>query len=330
MFETIDQISGGAMTNWANRLFVDAALGYFTTFMLVTVRLSGLMIIGPFFGHTSIPERVKVLFALALALMITPSLPDIRDRGFDKLDLDKNGVLSGREVPTMFVVAAAGEDAEEAETPVVTRSEFRASAGVPSTLFDLLWVVATELAIGLILGLGVVILLTGLQMAGETFDQQTGTALSEIFNPAMGTTISPTGQLLFLLGTTALLVMPPFDGHLMMLMSLLKTFEVIPLGMAWIDGASLEVLRSLMSQSLALAVQIAAPLLAAMALLSVAMGFLGYTVPQVNVLVLGFPIRALVSMVILIVTLSGAADAIVEVFPDVLDALSYSLIASDG
>jgi len=316
------------MTNWANRLFVDAALGYFTTFMLVTIRLSGLMIIGPFFGHTSIPERVKVLFALGLAMIITPSLPDIRDRGFEKLDVDKNGVLSGAEVPTMFV-ASAKEESDEVQTPVVTRSQFRASAGVPSTLFDLLWMVVTELAIGLVLGIGVVIILTGLQMAGETFDQQTGTALSEIFNPAIGTTISPTGQLLFLLGTTALLVMPPFDGHLMMLMSLLNTFEVIPLGMAWIDGASLEVLRSLMSQSLALAVQIAAPLLAAMALLSVAMGFLGYTVPQVNVLVLGFPIRALVSMVILTVTLSGAADAIVEIFPDVLDALSYSLIASD-
>ncbi len=316
------------MTNWANRLLVDAALGYFTTFMLVTIRLSGLMIIGPFFGHTSIPERVKVLFALGLALIITPSLPDIRDRGFEKLDVDRNGVLSGAEVPTMFVVVA-NEESDELQTPVITRSQFRASAGVPSTLFDLLWMIATELAIGLLLGLGVVIILTGLQMAGETFDQQTGTALSEIFNPAIGTTISPTGQLLFLLGTTALLVMPPFDGHLMMLMSLLNTFEVIPLGMAWIDGASLEVLRSLMSQSLALAVQIAAPLLAAMALLSVAMGFLGYTVPQVNVLVLGFPIRALVSMVILTVTLSGAADAIVDVFPDVLDAVSYSLIASD-
>ncbi|HBN76115.1 MAG TPA: hypothetical protein DD473_09910 [Planctomycetaceae bacterium] len=330
MFEAIDQISGGALNNWAHHLVVDAALAYFMTFILVLVRLSGLMLIGPFFGHTSIPSNVKFLFAFSLALIVTPSLPDIRTRGFETLDVDQNGVLEGNEVPRPFHPQALDTNIPEEEIQKVrlTRQEFLSAKGVPSTLFDLIWIASTELAIGMMLGLGVNIILTGLQLAGETFDQQTGTALSEIFNPALGTSISPTGQLFFLLGTTALLVMPPFDGHLMMLMSLMNTFEVIPVGMAWADAGSLEVMRNLMAQSLALSIQIAAPLLAAMALLSVAMGFLGYTVPQVNVLVLGFPIRAMVSLTILTVTLSGAADGIVELFPQVLDAMTHSLISN--
>jgi flagellar biosynthetic protein FliR len=311
-------------------LLLEAAMSWFMVFVLVLVRLSGLMMIGPFFGHTAIPLRIRVLLAFSLALLVTPALWQAQERGFQQLDVNHDGQLSAAETPRM-VLERKQEVMQQRDLPgepTIRLSEFRRAQRIPSTLFDLLWVSATELMIGLLLGFGVLIVLSGLQLAGETFDQQAGTAMSEIFNPAMGTNSSPTGQLFVLMGTTALLVMLPFDGHLMMLTSLLKTFEVIPLGLAWIDVSTLDLMRHLMSQSLVIAIQIAAPLLAAMALLSVAMGFLGYTVPQINVLVLGFPIRAMLSLSILLVTLSGASEAIVDLFPTMLDQITESLITA--
>jgi len=334
MFNAVNQISNGFLSDWANQLFVHAAVSYFMTFFLVMIRLSGLMMIGPFFGHTGIPSNVKILFAFSLALIVTPALNNVRDRGFQQLDLNKDGVLNAQEVPRVYRESLPFESVRNQEEMdsisgiQITASQFRTPGPIPSTLFDLLWLVGTELMLGMVLGLGVVIILTGLQLAGETFDQQTGTALSEIFNPALGTSISPTGQLFFLLGTTAILIMTPLDGHLMMLSSLLKTFEVLPVGMASIEMGSLELLRNLMSQSMVIAIQIAAPLLAAMALLSVTMGFLGYTVPQINVLILGFPIRAMLSLAILTVTLSGATDSILEIFADTLDQLTGAIIST--
>ena len=334
MFSVVDQISNEFLSDWSNRLMVDAALSYFMTFFLVMIRLSGLMMIGPFFGHTAIPMNIKFLFVFSLALIVTPALPEIRDRGFRKLDLDGNHVLSGNETPRVYRESIPSEAAlrkngnDSAPEVQVSRAQFRATGPLPSTMFDLLWLVGTELLLGMTLGLGVVIILSGLQLAGESFDQQTGTALSEIFNPATGTSISPTGQLLFLLGTTAMLTMAPIDGHLMMLSSLLKTFEVLPVGMATVDIHSLELIRRLMSQSMVIAIQIAAPLLASMALLSVTLGYLGYTVPQINVLILGFPIRAILAITILSVTLSGATDSILEIFAGILDRLTATMIAS--
>ncbi len=334
MLQVVDQISNEYLSDWANRLMVDAALSYFMTFFLVMIRFSGLMLIGPFFGHATIPMNVKFLFIFSLALIVTPALSNVRDRGFQQLDLNKDGVLTGDETPRAYrepVPSEAMRRRAGSYSPPevqVTPAQFRATGPVPSTMFDLLWLIGTELLLGMTLGLGVVIILTGLQLAGESFDQQTGTALSEIFNPTLGTNISPTGQLLLLLGTTAMLTMSPIDGHLMMLSSLLKTFEVLPVGMATVDIHSLDLLRHLMSQSMVIAIQIAAPLLASMALLSVTMGFLGYTVPQINVLILGFPIRAMLALTILTVTLSGAADTILEIFVDVLDQLTASIIAS--
>ncbi|MCA8983111.1 MAG: flagellar biosynthetic protein FliR [Planctomycetaceae bacterium] len=327
MFDVFQGMPGNLMSDWASRFLMDAALAYFMTFILVLVRLSGLMLIGPYFGHSAIPTRVRILLAFSLALVVTPALPDLQERGFEKLDVNQDKVLSGAEVPRGIREAYMRSTAKDPEAIALTLRDFQRLAGVPSTLFDLCWVAGTELLIGMLLGFGALVILSGLQLAGENFDKQAGTAMSEIFNPALETSASPTGHLLFLLGTIALLVMLPFDGHLMMLMSLLKTFEVLPVGLVWVDISTLDLMRHLISQSLVIAVQISAPLLAAMALLSVAMGFLGYTVPQINVLVLGFPIRAMLSLVILLVTFSGATGVIVELFPQVLEEVTNSLLS---
>ncbi len=328
MFPTSD-----ILTDWSSRWLLDAALSQFMVYVLVMFRLSGLMLIGPLLGHSAIPTRIRVLLAISLTMIIAPALSQIQERGFRQLDVNGDGVLTGTEIPR-GIREAAGLTAdmagsEEAEQFSVTLQEFQRATAVPSTIFDLVWIVGTELLIGMLLGFGSLVVLAGLQLAGESFDKQAGTAMSEIFNPALDTSVSPTGHLLFLLGTTALLVMLPFDGHLMMLNCLLRTFEVLPVGMAWMDLSTLDLMRHLISQSLVIAVQISAPLLAAMALLSVAMGFLGYTVPQINVLVLGFPIRALLSMAILTVTLTGATEILIEYFPQMLEQVTDALISNE-
>ena len=82
---------------------------------------------------------------------------------------------------------------------------------------------------------------------------------------------------------------------------------------------AIDYLRDLVHLSLVLAVQVAAPMLAIMSLIALTMGFLGHTVPQINVLVVGFPIRALANMLILLLTLSGAARLVVDLVPAVID-----------
>ena len=74
-------------------------------------------------------------------------------------------------------------------------------------------------------------------------------------------------------------------------------------------------------QPVVLAVQVAAPVLATMALVSLAMGFLGHTVPQVNVLVVGFPVRALVNLTVLAGSLTALRWNLAERLPGVIEHL---------
>ena len=93
------------------------------------------------------------------------------------------------------------------------------------------------------------------------------------------------------------------------------------LGEAFVNIAVIDLLRDLVHQSLVLGVQVAAPLLASMSLVALTMGFLGHSVPQINVLVVGFPIRAAVSLLVLTASLSGLARSVIDLVPATIDAL---------
>ena len=68
-------------------------------------------------------------------------------------------------------------------------------------------------------------------------------------------------------------------------------------------------------------------LLATMTLVALTMGFLGHTVPQVNVLIVGFPIRAMISLLVIAVTLSGVGRVVVDLVPSVIDDIRKILTA---
>jgi flagellar biosynthetic protein FliR len=110
-----------------------------------------------------------------------------------------------------------------------------------------------------------------------------------------------------------------------MVSAMLDTFQTLPVGDAFVAPAAVDLVRDLVHESLILAVQVAAPMLATMSLLSLSMGFLGHTVPQVNLLVVGFPVRAVTSMLILAVTFSGAGKVVVDTVPDAIDRLRIAL-----
>ena len=328
------------MDDFLNRLFVepaaqatlerllDSALAQFYAFTLVLVRMSGLMAVGPIFGQSLVPANVRIFIVFIVALLVTPTLHDQARAGFRKLDADNNGRLTREEVPEHLLarydrlITATRKSADTG----LSSAEYRYSIEAPATLLDYAWVAAGEFALGLVLGIGVLTILSGLQLAGEIIDQQTGTALGEVANPALELNGSVTGQFLFMFSVTVLLIMEPLGYHLMMTRALVETFQILPVGDAFVDSSAVDVLSTLVHESLVLGVQVAAPLLATMSLVGLTMGFLGHTVPQINVLVIGFPVRAMINLLILTATLSGTARVVIDLVPNAIERLSTALM----
>lgn len=318
------------MEEFLTRLAYGIAAQKFYAFTLVLVRMAGLMTIGPVFGQRIVPGHVRVFLVLSMAVVITPTLQSQTALGFRRLDVNRDGRLTRDEVPDQLrprferLLQRAGNrpDASLSKSEYVFRTSH---LEVPASLADYAWVAVGEFALGLVLGLGVLIVLSAMQLAGELMDQQTGFSLGEFANPGIEISAATTGQFLFLLGVTLFLVMKPLNGHLLLVGSLVETFQTLPVGEATIGMSTVDLLNGLVHQSLVLGVQVAAPLLAVMSLVALTMGFLGHTVPQLNILVIGFPIRVSVGVLILALTLSGAAELMVDAVPQAIDTLRSHL-----
>jgi flagellar biosynthetic protein FliR len=313
-----------SLVEFTGRQLLSGALVQFHAFTLVVVRLSGLMTTAPAFSSASIPVTIRVLLVITLGFLITPTLPRNSDAFFQNLDVNRDARLERAEVPAQLTARFDELLSWAGKPPDATleSSEFRLAFELPATLLDFLWIGIGEFSLGLVLGLGAMTVLSSLQLTGQLFDQQTGVGLGEVFNPDLNMSTSLTGDLLYLLGTTVFLVL---GGHLLLVTSLAETFRTLPLGHAYVAGPTIEFLSELVHHSLSLALQVGAPILATMSIVALAMGFLGQTVPQLNVLNVGFPIRVLVGLGVLGLALSGMAATIAQAVPDAVQHLRQSL-----
>jgi flagellar biosynthetic protein FliR len=157
-------------------------------------------------------------------------------------------------------------------------------------LWTLAAMVAMELMIGLVIGFMANLPLLALETSGLIIGQQMGLGFARLYNPAIDDEADILGQMLYFMALAGFVAV---GGHEWLLLAVLRSFEHMPLGQFRPDVHLLDIASGLILASLDLALRIAAPLLALVSLETVAMGFLAKTVPQLNVLSLGFPLRIL-------------------------------------
>lgn len=182
---------------------------------------------------------------------------------------------------------------------------------------------AGEFVLGLLLGLAVDVVFAGIQIAGLMVGQQAGIALAQTFNPAFESQTSILGQLYFFV---ALMVFLAVGGHRALMRGLIESFRTVPVMSFVADESAMHLLAGLLQSSLILAVRLAGPTLIALFLASVALNFVARTVPQLNILVVGFPLRVTVALLISAAALYGMQ----ELFCDALDELFEGLRALLG
>lgn len=176
--------------------------------------------------------------------------------------------------------------------------------GMDVTMWALLPMAALELLIGFVIGYGATLPLVAMQAGGQIINQQMGLGAAGVFNPELGDQSGPVGQLLFLLGVAIFLML---GGHQAMMTVLVGSFDHIPIGGLTDMEAVVHMVLGLFAVMMELVVRVSAPILTLLFLESVAMGFIARTVPQMNILSVGFTIRIMMSVVLLAVILGTIA-----------------------
>lgn len=169
-------------------------------------------------------------------------------------------------------------------------------AAIPTNIYVFASLLGSEVLVGVALGIGISLVFSALEMGASLVSVQMGFGLGAVFDPFTG---AQTGALEQFYRVFVTLVFFAINGQYLVIRGLLQTFAVVPPGSADISLiASGRVVPFFASLFLA-AVQVALPAMGALLLTDLALALVGRTVPQLNVLVVGFPIKIAVGLLVL-------------------------------
>ncbi|MGY8825775.1 MAG: flagellar biosynthetic protein FliR [Candidatus Latescibacterota bacterium] len=171
---------------------------------------------------------------------------------------------------------------------------------VPEGFLPYALVLAREVLMGVVLGFAVLLLFMGIQFAGQLAGLQMGFGIVNVIDPQSQDQISIIGQFLNIL---AILLILSLDGHHIILNGLMASFDTVPLGGVVLKASIVQKMIVLTSELFTIAIKISAPILISLFLVSVAMGVLARTVPQMNVFIVGFPVQLAVGLFVLVASL---------------------------
>ncbi len=159
---------------------------------------------------------------------------------------------------------------------------------IPDNLFLYTGMTIKEVAVGVLLGFFAILIFVGVQFAGHLMDLQIGYGIVNIIEPQSGAQVSLIAQFIYLFAILAFLL---FNGHHILLSALMNSYDTVPLAAFTFSGKLMEHLTLTTTQMFVIGLKIAMPVLAVLFLAEVAMAFVARTVPQINVFIVGFPVR---------------------------------------
>lgn len=172
---------------------------------------------------------------------------------------------------------------------------------VPDLNFDVeyLLLLLKEICVGLFTGLIAYIILSAIQIAGGFIDFQMGFAIANVIDPQTGAQSPLTGQYLYII---SLLFLLSVDAHHLLIDGIYYSYQLIPADQLINFGREpfAEFVISVFSQMFLIAFQMAIPVVGCLFLVDLALGIIAKAVPQMNVFVVGMPLKIFVSFVAIV------------------------------
>jgi len=174
-----------------------------------------------------------------------------------------------------------------------------------------------ELALGVTIALAFQLTFAALYMAGRTVDVQAGFGLAMLIDPTSKVQAPLIGSL-FAYAAGALFFAA--NGHIDLLRLLMASLDAVPLG-TWTMAGSLDRLLIFISAVFLTGFGVAGAAVLTMFLIDMMIALLSRTVPQMNVLVMGFQVKTIALMLVLPVCFGLGGALMVRMLRITLEAL---------
>ncbi len=169
--------------------------------------------------------------------------------------------------------------------------------------------IAKELLVGLTMGFISYLLFSSIYIAGQLIDMRIGFGMVSVFDPLTNIQIPITADYYIIIATVMMLIT---DSHHILIQAIVDSYNIIPIGKAIFEGGVIKHTISLFTNVFALGFKIAAPITVSILVTDVSLGIISKSMPQLNVFMLGMPIKILLGLSIIFITI-GAFKGIVNV-----------------
>ncbi len=198
---------------------------------------------------------------------------------------------------------------------------------MPATAWEFLLLCVPEALLGLSMAFLVRLVFAGVQFGGQLLGFQMGFGVANVIDPATGVEAPVLAQMAYLV---ALLLFLVFDIHHYFFLALGESFKVFPPGTL---KGSKEVFHLLVLQGediFRLAIRILAPAMAILLLIQIAMGIVSRFVPQVNVMIISFPLTIGVGLFFFGLTLQVLGRVLEPAYGEAVRSLPFIMRAFGG
>lgn len=171
-----------------------------------------------------------------------------------------------------------------------------------------------EVALGATLALGILVAFAAISMAGALLDVQVGFGMAQVVDPAtrrqipiLTATFNQVGILIFFL----------VNGHHALLRGLAFSLERFPLGGSWSAQAASPIVLKQVAGLFGMGLSLAAPVVFCMLMVDLGLGVVARNLPQMNIFVVGLPVKIVVGMAALSLWFGGIGDAMSRVYSSI-------------
>ena len=154
-----------------------------------------------------------------------------------------------------------------------------------------------EVIIGAMIGFCSTIVFNIVIFAGSLIDTQAGLTMATVYDPSSSTQLAITANLYYY---ALIMVFLVTNMHHSFIKAIFYSYDILKIGMFNVAGPTISYMISLITEFFLLGFKFASPVIAAMLILDVGLGILVRAVPQMNVFIVGFPLKLAIFMLIMI------------------------------
>ena len=181
----------------------------------------------------------------------------------------------------------------------------------PVEILPLALAMTGEILIGVLIGFAGSMIFSGIQLAGQLVGFQMGFSVANVYDPISSAQVSIMAQFLNLV---AILIFFGVNGHHVFIYGIAESYRIVaPLDFHF-SGELTRQLVVLSKDIFIIGVKTGAPVIAMLLMISIGFGLIARTVPQVNILIAGFPIKIGVGLIGMGLTLPAFALMMGDIF----------------